>query len=194
MPKRKSESGRDVSARTMLHETVARLREKSGMTLEELHDETTYDRSYPHKLETGARLGSPDVIAALDRVYGTRNQLQQLWELARYEAFGDRYQRFMKLEREATVRYEYASSVIPGLLQTAPYATEVLEQARSRGDAELQEDVANRMGRQSILDGDDAPHLRVLLDEAAFRRATSQPATWTEQLEALLKWQRGDPM
>ncbi|WP_374118352.1 MULTISPECIES: helix-turn-helix domain-containing protein [unclassified Streptomyces] len=38
----------------MLHETLKRLRDRSGLSLEELHDETTYDRSYLHKLETGA--------------------------------------------------------------------------------------------------------------------------------------------
>ncbi|MEI7030841.1 helix-turn-helix transcriptional regulator [Streptomyces pratensis] len=190
MPKRTSDPGGEASARRMLHETVKRLRDRSGMTLEELHDATTYDRSYLHKLETGARLGSLEALAALDKVYGTGEQLQQLWSLARDDAFGSRYQRFMRLEREATVQYKYASSTIPGLLQTRAYATEVLEHARPRDAAELQEDVDARMSRQAILDGDDAPYFRALLDEAVVRRAASQPAVWLEQLEALLEWQK----
>ncbi|ARF77274.1 hypothetical protein B7C62_19715 [Kitasatospora albolonga] len=166
------------------------MRDRSGLSLEELHDETTYDRSYLHKLETGARLGSLEVMAALDKVYGTGDQLQQLWELARDDAFGSRYQRFMRLEREATVQYQYASSTIPGLLQTRAYATEVLEQARPRDAAALQEDVDARMSRQSILESEDAPYFRAMLDEAVFHRAASQPAVWLEQLEALLEWQK----
>lgn len=129
MPKRASDSSGEASARKMLHETLKRLRDRSGLSLEELHDETTYDRSYLHKLESGARLGSLEVMAALDKVYGTGDQLQQLWELARDDAFGSRYQRFMQLEREATVRYEYASSSIPG---AAPD-----EGVRDRGAAAL---------------------------------------------------------
>ncbi|CAO0829612.1 hypothetical protein SMICM17S_05785 [Streptomyces microflavus] len=84
MPKRASDSSGEASARKMLHETLKRLRDRLGLSLEELHDETTYDRSYLHKLETGARLGSLEVMAALDKVYGTGEQLQQLWELARH--------------------------------------------------------------------------------------------------------------
>ncbi|MFJ7326170.1 helix-turn-helix domain-containing protein [Streptomyces cyaneofuscatus] len=190
MPKRASDSGGEASARKMLHDTLKRLRDRSGLSLEELHDETTYDRSYLHKLETGARLGSLEVMAALDKVYGTGEQLQQLWELARDDAFGSRYQRFMQLEREATVRYEYTCSAIPGLLQTQAYATEMLQHSPPRDAAELQEDVDARMSRQSVLKGEDAPYFRALLDEAVFRRAASQPAVWLEQLEALLEWQK----
>ncbi|MFJ9396707.1 helix-turn-helix transcriptional regulator [Streptomyces californicus] len=189
MPKRKSESG-ETSARQMLHETFRKLREQRGLTLDDLHDETTYDRSYLHKLLHGTRLGSPEVWTALDGVFGTGEQLRQLWELARDDAFGSRYKRFMQLERLATVQYMYACSTIPGLLQTRAYAREVLEHGRPRDAAELQEDVEARMGRQNILDGEDAPFFRAVLDEAVFRRAAAQPAVWLEQLEALLEWQQ----
>ncbi|MFJ2869832.1 helix-turn-helix transcriptional regulator [Streptomyces sp. NPDC087298] len=171
----------------MLHETATRLREESGLSLQQLQDETTYDRAYLHKVETGARFGSPELMAALDRVYGTRTQLQQLWKLANDEAFGDRYAKFMQLEREASVQYTYSCSVIPGLLQTEGYATELLTQGR-RGGAELDEDVAARMSRQDILRGVDAPHFRALIDEAVFRRAADDPKVWTEQLESLVEW------
>ncbi|MFF7874064.1 helix-turn-helix transcriptional regulator [Streptomyces californicus] len=189
MPKRKSESG-ETSARQMLHETFRKLREQRGLTLDDLHDETTYDRSYLHKLLHGTRLGSPEVWTALDGVFGTGEQLRQLWELARDDAFGSRYKRFMQLEREATVRYEYACSTIPGLLQTRAYAREALQHGRPRDAAELQEDVDARLGRQSVLEGEDAPFFRTVLDEAVFRRAAVQQAVWLEQLEALLEWQK----
>lgn len=62
MGKGKPDSGREASARVMLYETIARLREESGKSLAELQELTTYDRAYLHKLETGARLGSPQVV------------------------------------------------------------------------------------------------------------------------------------
>jgi hypothetical protein len=93
----------------------------------------------------------------------------------------------MRLEREATVQYKYVCSVVPGLLQTEAYAEEILAKGRPRDDAELAEQVTARMSRQDILEGDDAPHFRALLDEAVFRRAATDPKVWRDQLEALLE-------
>ncbi|MET8603088.1 helix-turn-helix transcriptional regulator [Streptomyces rubiginosohelvolus] len=187
MPKRKSESGPDTQAAVMLRKTFARLREEHGVTFQELDDRTTYTRAYLHKLETGARLGSPEVWQALDVAFGTRDQLYQLYVLAKDGLFGDRYAKFMKLEQEARVQYLYSASVIPGLLQTEEYAAALLGEAR-RDEMELREDVAARMSRQEILRGEDAPHFRALLDEAVFYRAAKDPEVWRGQLEALLEW------
>ncbi|MFI1333325.1 helix-turn-helix domain-containing protein [Streptomyces sp. NPDC020845] len=93
MPARKNISGRRPSARRMLA-AETRLRQESGKSLGQLAEETTYDRTYLHKLETGARIGSPEVIAALDKVYGTGDRLMMLWELAREDAFPDKYKRW----------------------------------------------------------------------------------------------------
>lgn len=71
MGARKSNAGQRPSARQMLAKELARLREESGKSLATLGEETTYDRAYLHKLETGTRVGSPEVIAALSAVYGT---------------------------------------------------------------------------------------------------------------------------
>lgn len=115
MPEHKSSK---ASARQVLASELARLREEAGRSLGDLADLTTFDRSYLHKLEKGAKLGSTQVMAALDGVYDTDRHLQLLWELAKDDAFRDRYKRFMELEREATVRYEFVAGTIPGLLQT----------------------------------------------------------------------------
>lgn len=176
-----------ASARQMLAGELARLREEAGRSLADLADETTFDRSYLHKLERGAKLGSLQVMAALDAVYETGRHLQLLWELAKDDAFRDRYKRFMELEREATVRYEYVSATIPGLLQTAGYARELLAAARPADGQDVEEQVAVRLGRQELLYRDGSPlQFRALIDEAALRRSTADPDAWREQLEALL--------
>lgn len=185
MGARKSNAGQRPSARQMLAKELARLREESGKSLATLGEETTYDRAYLHKLETGARVGSPEVIAALSAVYGTGEQLLMLWQLAREDAFADKYKRFMQLEAKATVRYEYAAGVIPGLLQTEGYAREVLQAARPRDDNDLSEQVAARLGRQELLRGDDPPHYRAVLDESVLRRGGQDPEEWAIQLAYL---------
>lgn len=186
MGARTSHAGRKPSARQMLAAELARLREESARTLAALAEETTYDRAYLHKLETGTRIGSPEVIAALDTVYGTGGHLSLLWQLAREDAFADKYKQFMKLEAIATVRYEYAVGIIPGLLQTEGYAREVLQAARPRDEHDLAEQVVARMGRQELLRRDDAPHFRAVLDESVLRRRARDPDVWKEQLEHLL--------
>lgn len=185
MGARKSNAGQRPSARQMLAKELARLREESGKSLATLGEETTYDRAYLHKLETGARIGSPEVIAALSAVYGRGEQLLMLWQLAREDAFADKYKRFMQLEARATVRYEYAAGVIPGLLQTEGYAREVLQAARPRDGNDLSEQVAARLGRQELLRGDDPPHYRAVLDESVLRRGGHDPKEWATQLAHL---------
>ncbi|TXL91721.1 helix-turn-helix transcriptional regulator [Streptomyces sp. IB2014 016-6] len=187
MGARKSNAGQRPSARQMLAKELARLREESGKSLATLGEETTYDRAYLHKLETGARVGSPEVIAALSAVYGAGEQLLMLWQLAREDAFADKYKRFMQLEAKATVRYEHAVGAIPGLLQTEGYAREVFEATRARDENDLCEEIAARLGRQELLQREDAQHFRAVLDESVLRRRTRDPKEWTKQLEHLLE-------
>ncbi|MFC8829725.1 helix-turn-helix domain-containing protein [Streptomyces sp. NPDC057137] len=187
MGERKSNAGQRPSARLLLAKELARLREESGKSLATLGEETTYDRAYLHKLETGVRVGSPEVIAALSAVYGTGEQLMMLWQLARQDAFADKYKRFMQLEAKATVQYAYSVGAIHGLLQTEGYAREVFEATRPRDEHDLSEEIAARLGRQELLRRENAPHFRAVLDESVLRRKTREPQEWTRQLEHLLE-------
>ncbi|MFJ2262476.1 helix-turn-helix domain-containing protein [Streptomyces sp. NPDC087844] len=165
---------------------LARLREKSGKSLSDLAADTTYDRTYLHKLETGVKLGSPDVMEALDKAHDTGEHLVDLWELARNDVFRDKYKRFMELEQQATVRYEYAVGAVPGLLQTERYARAVLALSFPGEEQGLEEQVAARMGRQKLLHGEDVPHFRAVLDESVLRRPMRDKVAWTQQLGHLL--------
>lgn len=139
------------SARWVLACELRRLREASGKSLAQLAEETNYDRTYLHRLETGERLSKLPVMEALDRVYGTGGLLVRLWGLARLEAFKDKYREFMKLEAKATIMQKYAP-VVPGLLQTEEFAREALALAPApTGPDELEVNVAARLGRQELL-------------------------------------------
>ncbi|MGX1755464.1 helix-turn-helix domain-containing protein [Streptomyces lydicus] len=91
------------SARWVLACELQRLREESGKSLAQLSEETNYDRTYLHRLETGERLSKRPVMEALDRVYGTGELLVRLWGLARLDAFKDKYREFMRLEAKAVI-------------------------------------------------------------------------------------------
>lgn len=189
MAPRKSEQKRVAPARRKYMEELLQLREESGMSLGDLSERSTYDRSYLSKLERGERLGDLETAKRLDAVYGAKRTLQNLWHLAKEDVYLGRYQRFMELESEANVIQKYMPQTIAGLLQTEEYARELLWSTPHRPDDEVQfeEQLALRMSRQSVLrSGENPPHLRVILDEAALRRPLKDRNAWHRQLERLV--------
>lgn len=176
-----------LSARAVFHAEVKRQRELSGWSLTELSERARYDASYLQRLEKGDRLGTVEAARILDGVYGTGEHITNLWRLAKKEAGHSRYQGFMDLSSKATSMQQFSVSTVPGLLQTMRYAE---AQFRTSGLADedlLAEQLALRMGRQERLSGAKALNYRVLLDESAIRRATSDPEVWAEQLEKLVE-------
>lgn len=175
-------------ARRVLAHRLKHLREKSGRSLAQLAEETKYDRSYLNRLERGEKLSKLPVMQDLDELYGTDGLLADLWELAKQEAFMDRYRLFMQSEARAVIMDKYMVA-IPGLLQTEDYARIVLSSDPALHDeADLSEQVALRIGRQEILRRDPPPMMRVIFDECALRRPpVGDAAVWRGQLARLLE-------
>ncbi|MGW1377082.1 helix-turn-helix domain-containing protein [Streptomyces sp. NPDC002446] len=170
------------SARWVLACELRRLREASGRSLAQLAEETNYDRTYLHRLETGERLSKLPVMEALDRVYGTGGLLVRLWRLARLDAFKDQYKAFMRYEAKAAIIHKY-SLIVPGLLQTEDFARIALSLAPTPiSPDELEENVAARLGRQDLLHRSPSPSVRFILDEAVLRRPVQDPLVWHDQL------------
>ncbi|RKN39280.1 helix-turn-helix domain-containing protein [Streptomyces hoynatensis] len=189
MAPRKPAPDQIAPARRKYMDELLQLREESGMSLGDLSEATRYDRSYLGKLERGERLGDLATARRLDEVYGTRRSLQNLWSLAKDDAYLGRYQRYMALEGRARVMQMYVPQTIPGLLQTEEYARELLWSRPHRPDEEdaLEEQLALRVDRQRILRREEsAPHLRVVMDEAVFRRPLKNREAWNRQLQRLL--------
>ncbi|WP_327355147.1 helix-turn-helix domain-containing protein [Streptomyces sp. NBC_01304] len=181
------ESGRAVLGRTLKY-----LREKHGKSLGQLAEDSGYDKSYLHRLESGHRLSKMTVMEDLDAYYETGDLLVSHWKVARLDAFEDQYKRFMKLEATARVMQKFALGV-PGLFQTEAFAREVLSGAQTTadGDEVVEEMVAARLGRQYLLQQKPLPDVRVIMDESAFRRPASRAKTWDDQLlriEAVAMW------
>ncbi|MFI9203835.1 helix-turn-helix domain-containing protein [Streptomyces sp. NPDC053048] len=167
----------------MLAFELRRLREESGKSLAQLSEDTSYDRTYLHRLETGERLSQLPVMEALDSVYKTGGLLTRLWRLARQEVFMDQYKEFMQYEAKAAIMHKYMLA-IPGLLQTEDYARVVLSSSPPSvgGSDDLEDQVAARMGRQELLHREPPPNVRIILDEAALRRPAADRKTWRHQL------------
>ncbi|WP_158621331.1 helix-turn-helix domain-containing protein [Streptomyces triticirhizae] len=176
-------------ARRRYAEELARLREEAGLSLGELSERVRFDRSYLNRLERGERLGDLDTARRLDKFYGTGRGLQNLWWLAKDDAYLGRYQRYMELEDQAQIIQAYTSQTIHGLLQTEEYARELLWSTPHRPDEEeaLAEQLALRIARQLLLRRDASPaHVRFVLDEAVFARPLRDSEAWKRQLQRLI--------
>ncbi|MFJ8489835.1 helix-turn-helix transcriptional regulator [Streptomyces sp. NPDC094038] len=186
MPQRRVVTGRSQEPRQRFAEELRLLRAEKGVSLRELAERLGWDPSQFGKLENGHTLGGPEVVQALDQFYGTPGLLLALWEPAMADPaqFRERYRRYMVLEAEAVSMWQYSPSLLPGLLQTPEYATELLRQGGLKG-AELGAQVEARMGRREALLRDDCPQFRAILSEAVLRAPLQEPDEWQGQLEHL---------
>ncbi|CAM5339722.1 transcriptional regulator with XRE-family HTH domain [Streptomyces sp. DSM 41037] len=183
MPARKSTGTAD--AKQVLVKELQRLREASGFSYRELAELTNYDASYLQRLHTGESNGSPEALAALDNVYST-GHLRGLWELSKSAGFTKYFRKFATLEAQAISRADYHASLIPGILQTAAYARELLRTHPHRSDEEAEAMVELRMERQANLFGAEAIIARIVIDELALLRPLGDSAAWADQLDHLM--------
>ncbi|MFJ2743371.1 helix-turn-helix domain-containing protein [Streptomyces sp. NPDC087440] len=188
MPTRRVVTGRSQEPRVRFTEELRRLRTERGDSLRKLGEVLGWDWSLFGKMESGETLGGPEVVQALDQHYGTPGLLLALWELAVGDPaqFREQYRRYMALEAEAVSLWHYAVSAPPGLLQTEGYAREALAAGGLRGE-EFNQQVAARVGRAQLLEGDHAPHFRTILSETVLRTPLRDAGAWREQLEHLVE-------
>ncbi|WP_017612005.1 helix-turn-helix domain-containing protein [Nocardiopsis salina] len=100
------------------------------------------------------------------------------------EVFGP--QSLPDFEAEASNVRTFESSVLPGLLQIPEYTTALLQGGRFTGAEEIKRRTQARMERRQILTQINPARLRVVLDEAALRRAIGGPTIMVDQLNHVL--------
>lgn len=179
------EDGRITPLRALMAK-LEELRTREGLSFEQLGKKIGYDRSDLRKMERGMKFLSPYVLGRLDAFYGTGDQLSVLHELAKGEPVKDTYNGYRRLEASAFSLHQYATTPLPGLLQTEAYATALLRTAPNWTEEQLTKQVAERLERQARLTGEHAVHYRAVLDEGCFSRVTVlDPGAWEGQLQHL---------
>lgn len=158
------------------------------------------------KLEQGNQRPTDDDIAQWAHAVGaTQEQLDELYELAsaariEYATFQHRYRQHggAVAEQETTTREDAASTriaefqpaMIPGLLQTAAYARDVLTRPCGPASAgvssdEIDQIVGKRMERQQIL-YQPQQQIQIVMGEAALHTRFGTTETLIGQLDRLL--------
>jgi transcriptional regulator with XRE-family HTH domain len=153
-------------------------REAAGLTQEALATKVKYARSTIASLETGAFIASEDVAKALDDAVNAKGLIVMLRkDMVDIEIVPEWYRDWLQIEQQATAIRGNLLVLVPGLLQTPAYARVVFE---GNEDA-----VAARLTHQAILDKDDPPTLRYVLDQHVLERPIGGKAVMAEQLAHL---------
>ncbi|GAB3422145.1 helix-turn-helix transcriptional regulator [Flindersiella endophytica] len=144
------------------------------MTQEALATKVKYARSTIASLETGAFIASEEVTIALDNAVAANGRLVMLREdMISIEIVPEWYRDWLQIQQQATLLRGNAVVLLPALFQTPAYARAVLEGNEDR--------VTARLDQQRILDKDDPPTLRYVLDQHVLERPIGGPAVMAEQ-------------
>lgn len=183
--------------RRQLGRELRRLRESAHLTVESAAGVLEWSRPKLWRIEKGAvALRSLDV-EAMCRAYGadadTTAALMGLARKTRVKGWWQRYTDvipgwfgvYLGLESAADTIHEYAPELVPGLLQTEPYARAMFRLPGGPvAEHAVERRVALRMERARLLTRGVPPPIRVsfVLNEAVLRRPVGDPALMAAQL------------
>jgi transcriptional regulator with XRE-family HTH domain len=176
------------SAAALFGYKLRKLRDERGMSQVRLADDLHCSGDLISKIETAAQVATKDTAAAIDQYFGTGETFQELQPLAAKEGLPGWFRPYADLEQQATSIRIYEHLLVTGLLQTEPYARNVLRAGQR--DSALDEMVSSRMSRQTVLQKDDPPWLVLVIREAALREVVGSPEITKEQLQHVLDMTR----
>ncbi|WP_422738804.1 helix-turn-helix domain-containing protein [Micromonospora sp. WMMD729] len=194
------DSGSTVPRR-QLGRYLRELRESAYVTVTAAAKELEWSAPRIWRYETGQVSMHPNDVAAMCRVYGASPEtIETMRALAREtkahgwwhsygEAIKDWFKLYVGLEAAATRIRKYEADLIPGLLQTVEYMTEVIvtdHPQMNESDRQAKVDVRLRRQRLLVRAIPRAPRLDVILGEAVLRRPLRDRAAMARQLDSLV--------
>jgi transcriptional regulator with XRE-family HTH domain len=181
-----------------LRAELRRAREEARLTQKQVAEDLGWSLSKVIRLETGAaNISTSDVMALLhyyhitdpDRVNSllsvTRAKERTWWWDEYVDFYGPQFLNFLAYEDSAAGIRQFQALVVPGLLQTEPYARAlftVLEEPQLRIRS-----WRVRQRRQQLLQRDDPPEATFILDESVVHRLVGSREVMAGQLSHLKK-------
>jgi transcriptional regulator with XRE-family HTH domain len=179
-----------------LGKRLRELRTQHNLTVEDVAEKLLCSATKISRLETGVRRPSLRDVRDLCALYGvdesTSAEFMSLARGAREETWWTQYEDlnldpYLGLEQDAIAITSYTTYFLPALLQTEEYTRAVISTIAPKMDPGIyQERVEVRMRRQQVLEKDNPPRYRVLLDEAVLRRRVGGPGVMVAQFDKIL--------
>lgn len=191
--------------RLILGAELAKLRERTGLSLKDIERELEFDQSWMSRVEHGERgMKAKDVRSLLD-LYGRHipieeDQRDELLSIARAGFSGKpdwwrklagkglkpKFDLLIAAESGARSISTWRGQVLPGILQTEAYARTLIEATDLEGAVDVDERLGIRRARQEIITREQEPvAFQVILDEAVIRHQVGGPEAMREQLQRL---------
>ncbi|MFF9811228.1 helix-turn-helix domain-containing protein [Streptomyces coeruleorubidus] len=192
-------AGSPTARRRRLSIELKKLREKSTLTCAQVGSALDWSGSKVNRMETGSGRIQPSDIDALCRFYGTSDELREfLKSLARqakvrgwWQVHGagvpEWFNIYIGLEQDASTFRQYQCEVVPGLMQTEVYASELHKSGAHMSAEDITKAVQVRMERQAMLRRPDAPDAWFIVNEGALRHVIGDHALMREQMERILE-------
>jgi transcriptional regulator with XRE-family HTH domain len=178
--------------------TLRRLRADSGRTVEDVALHLECSAAKVSRMENGLvgiRIQDARDLMDLYEVTGAkREQILALvrqargrgWWVPFADVMPEGFDRMIGLEDEAAGVWMLQADLVPGLLQTERYARALMSSPADVPLDVVERRVQLRMERQRLLERQDPPALRILLDEAVLLRQVGGAEVMAEQYRRLV--------
>jgi transcriptional regulator with XRE-family HTH domain len=186
-----------------LGQRLRALRHELGLTVEDVAGQLLCSATKISRIETGTRRASLRDVRDLCRIYGVTDEgaAADLMDLARrarepgwWTQYDDlRLSPYIGLEQEATAITSFSMYWVHALLQSEDYARAIIKGIAPKIDPKIFEQrVEARLRRQQLLQQENPPRVRALLDEAVLHRQVGGPAVMRSQLDKIIDLARGE--
>ncbi|MGH3972381.1 MAG: helix-turn-helix domain-containing protein [Pseudonocardiaceae bacterium] len=182
----------------VLGRELARLRNLAGVTQDAAASVLRCTQQKIAHIEAGSGVKALELDALLDKYDADQTDRAYARDLqgesnrrTKRGAFSTRFSQhlrlFVDMEPSCQSYYTYRAMVVPGLLQTEDYMRTLFRAWRPSPSAEqIDQDTANRLARQRVLDNTDQ-QFWFILDEAALRRTAGSADIMKAQVNRLVE-------
>ncbi|MFF7181132.1 Scr1 family TA system antitoxin-like transcriptional regulator [Streptomyces sp. NPDC008121] len=170
-------------------EVVKTFRKRARLTQEEFAPRVRYSVPTVASIEQGRRFPRQDFVERAEEVLDAFGVIRAAARhLARQPGIASWFRQWAKLEAEALTLYTYENRLVPGLLQTAPYARELFrEQRPPLGDDEIETRLAARLERKRLLTERPNTAYSFIMDQHVLERPTGGAQVMREQIDHILE-------
>jgi transcriptional regulator with XRE-family HTH domain len=175
-----------ISPSAFLLGELRRARSTAGMSQEDLGRTINYSGSQVSAVENGQRPPTRDYLVAIDGALHAGGLFERLQSnLANFDQAPVWFRDWLVIEREATLIRWFEPLVVPGILQTQAYAHALMAGSVLVDDDEIDQRVAARLDRRSLLTQSKPPTVIALIDEGVLNRRVGSAEIMSEQCELL---------
>ncbi|MET8159918.1 helix-turn-helix transcriptional regulator [Sphaerisporangium sp. NPDC005289] len=166
---------------------LRRHRTAAGLTQKQLADRIGFSESMVAMIESLKRTPSQRFAELCDQALDLDGAMTRLHAAATWHKAPEHFRPWLEEEQDATALHGWEPMVVPGLFQTEAYARLILSAEPGVTPEEVDERVAGRLQRQTILHRDDSPFVAMLIDESVLHRPIGDMEVRREQLTYLLE-------